>query len=59
VIGTPRNCLRMSEATAFGRAGCGKSARPVLRGGRDFLPYSTGDFFLKLTALEPNRVREY
>ena len=28
----PRNCLRMPEARAFRRAGCGKSARPVRRG---------------------------
>ncbi|MEK6320113.1 MAG: group II intron maturase-specific domain-containing protein [Acidobacteriota bacterium] len=31
-IALPRNCLRKSEARVFGRAGCGKSARPVRRG---------------------------
>src|SRR5437667_11774011 len=31
-VAQPRNCLRKPEARVFGRAGCGKSARPVRRG---------------------------
>src|SRR6266571_4292708 len=31
-VALPRNCLRKPEARVFGRAGCGKSARPVRRG---------------------------
>src|ERR1700690_1273352 len=42
---SPHNCLRMPEARAVRRAGCGKSASPVRRGeGHPFsVPsYSTG-----------------